>query len=225
MSVDSAAKPPRAESSSVGFNLSAIALALVLAGLAVAYVIDAAGRDARRPAHRADSETMLTRTIGGKELTIPLSWFRYAEQSADGFAKQIDLHLALPLGPDGADRDVEVTLLPRSTVRPSAKLLDGVYLHMFEPAQLEGPVGLVGKPLSGKGGYAGEVIWYDPISADPFVAKCSPPVAAGAAASCLRTVHLATGIAAIYSFGDDLLVNWREFDPHMRQRLARIGVF
>jgi hypothetical protein len=225
MSVDSAAKPPRTEPNSVGFNLSAIALALLLGGLALAYAIDAASRDVRRPAHRADSETMLTRTIGGKQLTIPLSWFRYAEQSADGFAKQVDLHFALPLGPDGAVRDVEVTLLPRSTVRPSAKLLDGVYLHMFEPTQLEGPVGLVGKPLQGKEGYRGEVVWYDPISADPFVAKCSPSVAAGAAASCLRTVHLAPGIAAIYSFGADLLANWKEFDPQMRERLARIGVF
>jgi hypothetical protein len=225
MSVDSAAKPRAAEPSSVRFNVSAIALVLLLAGLALAYAIDAASRDARRPAHRADSETMLTRTIGGKELTIPLSWFRYAEQSAAGFAKQVDLHLVLPLGPGAAAGVVEVTLLPRSTVRPSAKLLDGVYLHMFEETQLEGPVGLVGKPLSGKDGYKGEVVWYDPISADPFVAKCSPPIAAGAASSCLRTVHLAPGIAAIYSFSADLLANWREFDPQMRERLARIGVF
>jgi hypothetical protein len=225
MSVDSAAKPVRAGAPSVGFNLSAIMLALILGGLALAYAIDAASRDLRRPAHRADSETTLTRTIGGKELTIPLSWFRYAEEQADGFAKQVDLHFTLPLGPNGAAREVEVTLLPRSTVRPSAKLLDGVYLHMFEPTQIEGPVGLVGKPLSGKDGYEGEVVWYDPLSADPFVAKCTPPVAGGAQPSCLRAVHLAPGIAAVYAFSADLLPSWRQFDPEVRNWLDRIGVF
>jgi hypothetical protein len=200
-------------------------LALILGGLALAYAIDAASRDVRRPVHRTDGETMLTRTIGGRELTIPLSWFRYPEQHTDGFAKQVDLYFSLPLGPNGAARDVEVTLLPRSTVRPSAKLLDGVYLHMFQPAQLDGPVGLVGKPLSGKDGYEGEVVWYDPLSANPFVAKCSPPVADGQAPSCLRAVHLAPGIAAVYAFGTDLLPNWRQLDPELRQRLERIGAF
>jgi hypothetical protein len=224
MSVDSAAKPSRTEPGSLGFNLAAIVMVLALGGVALAYAIDAASRDARQPAHRADVGTELTRTLGGKELTIPLSWFRYPEQGADGFAKQIDLHFALPLGPEGALREVEVTLLPRSAVRPSATLLDGVYLHMFEPSQLEGPPGLVGKPLKGQEGYGGEVVWYDPISADPFVAKCTAPLATEAAPSCLRTVHLAPGIGAIYSFGTDVLTSWRDFDAQMRARLERIGV-
>jgi hypothetical protein len=222
--VDSAAKPSRTEPASLGFNLAAIVVVLALGGVALAYAIDAASRDVRRPAHRADTGTELTRTLGGKELTIPRSWFRYPEQGTDGFAKQIDLHFALPLGPEGAPRDVEVTLLPRSAVRPSARLLDGVYLHMFEPSQLEGPPGLVGKPLRGEDGYAGEVVWYDPISADPFVAKCTTPLAAEPALSCLRTVHLAPGIAAVYSFGTEVLADWRDFDAEMRARLERIGV-
>jgi hypothetical protein len=224
MSVDTAAKPSRLEPASLGFNLAAIVVVLALGGVALAYAIDAAGRDARRPAHRADSGTELTRTLGGKELTIPRSWFRYPEQGADGFAKQIDLRFALPLGPEGTLRDVEVTLLPRSAVRPSARLLDGVYLHMFGPAQLEGPPGLVGKPLAPKEGYEGEVVWYDPISAEPFVAKCSAPAATDVRPLCLRTVHLAPGIGAIYTFGTDVLANWRAFDAHMRERLERIGV-
>jgi hypothetical protein len=224
MTASSAAKRASAGPPSLGFNIVAIMLVLVLGGVALAYVIDAVGRRDREPAHRMDSGTELTRTLAGKELSIPHSWFRYPEQAADGFARQIDLHLALPLGPRGALRGVEVTLLPRSAVRPSAKLLDGVYLHLFGPTQVEGPTGLVGKPLTAKEGYEGEIVWYDPISPDPFVAKCSAIVSADVPPSCLRTVHLAPGIGAIYTFDADLLANWRNFDAAMRVPLTQMGV-
>src|SRR5690606_9834783 len=130
----------------------------------------------------------------------------------------------LPLGAKGQVERVDVTLLPRSRVRPSAALLDGVYLHQFAEGQLSGgPVGLVGKPLKGGEGYAGEVVWYDALAADPFVAKCSKPVAAATEGQCLRTVYLAPGIAAIYAFPDGALAGWRAFDVEMGKRLRGIG--
>jgi hypothetical protein len=208
---------------SVGFNVAAIVLALALGGVALAYVIDAASRRTREAPHRLDEQTALTRTIGGRDLEIPLSWFRYAEQQVEGFAKQIDLQLSVPLGPEAEGRSIEVTLLPRSRARPSARLLDGVYLHQFLPEQLSGPPGLVGKPLAGKDGFESETVWYDPLSADPFVAKCSAPVTPGAQARCLRTVYLAPGIAAVYTFSADVLVNWRRFDAELEPLLQSIG--
>lgn len=75
---------------SIGFNLAAILIVMGLLGLGVAYLIDAAGRASRTQAHRLDTETTLTRTLGGSDLEIPLSWFRYEEQRVEGFAKQID---------------------------------------------------------------------------------------------------------------------------------------
>ena len=135
------------------------------------------------------------------------------------------MQLVLPLGLNGAPRTIELTLLPRSSARPSASLLDGVYLHMFQTKELSGPHGLVGKPLRAGDGYDGETVWYDPLSADPFVAKCSAPVAPGAEARCLRAVYLAPGIASVYAFGSDVLTNWRSFDSAMRGRLEQIGVF
>ncbi|MBU1305520.1 MAG: hypothetical protein KKF33_08370 [Alphaproteobacteria bacterium] len=208
---------------SVGFNLAAIAALIALAAIALAYAIDAAGRTAKSPAMPGDGET-LVRTIGGKDLDIPVSWFRYAEQRVEGFAKQVDLQLALPLGTAGSLMPVEVTILPRSRVRPSARLLDGVYLHQFQTDQIEGPPGLVGKPLVIGEGLRGETVWYDPISPDPFVAKCIPAVADGLATRCLRTVNLGPGLAAVYAFSADALQNWRQFDPVMLATLARIGI-
>lgn len=219
-----AAKPLRTDGAGLPFNLSAIALVLLLGGLALAYAIDAASRAASQPAHRAELETTLTRNLGGKDLEIPLSWFRYAEQRIEGVAKQIDLHFVLPLGTEASPRDIEVTLLPRSSVRASARLLDGVYVHMFETTELSGPPGLIGKPMTATEGYERETVWYDPLSADPFVAKCTAPVLDGGESRCLRAVHLAPGIAAVYTFGEDVLMSWRDFDPQVRALLERIGV-
>ena len=209
---------------SVGMNLLTIAVGVALLGIGAAYLIDAAGKAARTMTHRLDHETTLARTLGGHELDIPLAWFRYEEQRVEGFAKQIDLRLELPLGAGGRLEPVDVTLLPRSRVRPSAALLDGVYLHQFADGQVAGgPVGLVGKPLQPGEGYDGEVVWYDALAADPFVAKCSKPIADAPQGQCLRTVYLGPGLAAVYSFADGLLANWRGFDQQMGMRLRAIG--
>lgn len=204
----------------VGFNLMAITVGAALLALGAAYLIDAAGR---ADSHRDDNGLVLSRTLGGHELQIPAPWFRYEEQAAEGFARQIELRLKLPLGAHGKAETVDVTLLPRSRARPSAALLDGVYLHQFgETQESGGPVGLVGKPLKPTEGYAGEVVWYDALAADPFVAKCSKPVATAADGQCLRTVYLAAGIAAVYAFPEAALGGWRTFDVEMRKRLRQI---
>ena len=207
---------------SVGFNLMMIAVGAALLGLGAAYLIDAAGKAARGGGQSGD-EAVLSRSLGGHELEIPASWFRYDEQATEGFVKQIDLRFNLPLGVQGKVEVVDVTILPRSRVRPSAALLDGVYLHQFADTQASGgPVGLVGKPLKPSEGYEGEVVWYDALASDPFVAKCSQPVAAKDG-QCLRTVYLAPGIAAVYAFPEAALAGWRVFDTEMGKRLREIG--
>lgn len=207
----------------IGFNLMAIAVGVALVGLGAAYLIDAAGKAGRADGGGADAQRVLSRSLGGHDLEIPASWFRYEEQAAEGFARQIDLRLELPIGVQGKVEAVDVTLLPRSRVRPSAALLDGVYLHQFEETQLSGgPVGLVGKPLRPDAGYEGEVVWYDALAVDPFVAKCSKSIANGDG-QCLRTVYLAPGIAALYAFSEEALGGWRQFDVEMGKRLREIG--
>ena len=203
---------------SIAFNLGAIALLLALAGLGLAYAIDAAGR-----AGREDLAGNVSRTLGGRELTVPAGWLREDAERSAGFAKQVDIGLHLPLGPEAATREIDITLVPRSRARPSASLLDGVYLHQFMPEQLTGPPGLIGKPLVAAEGYKNETVWYDAISAAPFVAKCIAPVAEGQPGRCIRTVYLGPGIAAIYSFDEDVLVNWRLFDAAVQPSLKQIG--
>lgn len=210
-----------ASTPSLAFNLTAIASLVALVAIALAYGIDAANR---RTDSASVDEPVLVRTLGGKDLEIPESWFRYAEQKIEGFARQVDLTLTLPLGAAGGPAEIGVTLLPSSRVRPSASLLDGVYLHQFAGDEPAGPAGLMGKALSGAEGTAGETVWFDPIASDPFVAKCAAPVAPEVPSRCLRSVRLAPGLAAIYVFDAPVLENWRLFDARMRETLSRIGI-
>ncbi len=68
-----------------------------------------------------------------------------------------------------------------------------------------------------------KTVWYDPLSSQPFVAKCMAAVSDDAPSRCLRAVYLGTGIAAVYDFEAQALGSWREFDRTMHERLGRIG--
>lgn len=224
MSTAHATKPTGAPHGvQLGYNLLTIIIVAAGIGLGLAYGIDALARDKSHGLATSDEQT-LTRTMGDKNLEIPASWFRYGEQKVEGFANQVDLSLELPLGKDGAPARIEVTLLPQSRARPSASLLDGVYLHQFSTEQLSGPTGLVGKPLRGMDGFEDETVWYDPLSAAPFAAKCIAPLKAGEPDRCLRTVLLVKGMAAVYAFDAEVLGNWQKFDAEMAPRLKRIGI-
>src|SRR5690348_15342893 len=118
------------EGHSVGFTLGVIAALVALLGLGVGYLVSAAAR-----AHTVPQGTgMVARTLGSTALTIPAAWLTDASDG-QSFAKQIDLAISLPLGPDGAMRRIDITLTQRSRVLPSARLLDGVYLHEFTADQ------------------------------------------------------------------------------------------
>jgi hypothetical protein len=218
MNSPAAAASAKQDGHSLGFNLGLIALAIALAGLALAYGIDAAGRSAGTTVSGT-----LERTLGGAKLEIPAAWFREDAERTEGFAKQVELAVSVQLGPKAAPREIDITLLPRSRARPSASLLDGVYLHQFMQEQLFGPPGLIGKPLEPREGFAGETVWYDALSSAPFVAKCIAPLAEGQQGRCLRTVYLGPGIAAVYSFDADVLDNWRVFDAKLHPLLKQIG--
>jgi hypothetical protein len=204
----------------VGYNLLGILVGTALLGLGLAYAIDILGRG-EASAH--SSAGTITRGIGGIELRIPASFFRNDEDRKEGFADEIELIANLELGATGRTIPVEVTLLPRSRARPSAILLDGVYLHQFEDVQLSGPKGLVGKPLTPTDGFAGETVWYDALSAKPFVAKCLAPIVPEEQTQCLRTVVYGN-VAVVYRFGEEVLMNWRQFDGAAEAWLAEMGI-
>lgn len=218
MTHTAAAPHTRHEAHSVGFNLGVIAVVVALIGVGAGYLVNGAAHSLSPSVRSA----MVVRSLGGTQLTVPPGWL-VGTSDGQSFSKQVDLSVTLPLGPDGAARHIEVTLTQRSRVMPSAALLDGVYLHEFTADQLSGPPGLIGKPLQEQEGYEHETVWYDPINASPFVAKCAASIRPGAPGRCLRSVYLGPGIAAVYSFDEDVLANWRKFDAEMHPLLDRMG--
>jgi len=204
----------------VGHTLTMIMVAVAFAGLSAACGLSYWLH--QKPAGDG-AEATLTRTLLGRQMVIPISWFRGTPDRQQGFSSEIDLRISVALGPGGAEAPVDVTLLPQSQVRTSANLLDGVYLHQFMPNELAGPPGLIGKPLYATEGFEGETVWYDALSQNPFVVKCGAAPGDNGPAQCLRTVALMGGIAAVYAFPANLLDRWKEFDPAMRAALTRIG--
>jgi hypothetical protein len=203
--------------------MGAIALGVTLVCLALAYGATTwLGASARTPSPGVAGGVVI-RTLVGKQLSIPKTWLYGDGSGTEGFSSRIELRLNLPLGAARREKPIEVMLLPLSRVRPSASLLDGVYLHQFMANELSGPDGLVGKPLLGTDGYDGETVWYDPLSQNPFVTKCSAAPGGSGPAQCLRTVALPGGIAAVYAFTADVLDDWKQFDPQMRRVLTQIG--
>lgn len=207
---------------SIGFNLGAIMAAIALLGLAGAYLLQGALRP--EVSGTAGDTSHLAVSVGGTALAIPVAWLADAAAvQSSGFAKDVRLEVRLPLAAGGRAARIDVTILQRSRVRSSASLLDGVYLHQFQSQEVAGPPGLIGKPLRAAEGYQNETVWYDPLASDPFVAKCAAPAANGAEAQCLRTVNLAPGLAAIYSFSPAALAGWRQFDAEIAPLLKQIG--
>ena len=207
----------------LAYNLAGITIIVLLLAVGLAYGIDRLGRSTGLNVPALGDGDPIVQTIGGRELTIPTSWFRYGEQLKDDFASQADLRVMLALGDNGALLPVDVTLQSRNRARSSAALLDAVYLHQFDDGMREGVPGLVGKPLKAAEGYSGETVWYAPLSPAPFVAKCASGVTPDLPDRCLRTIHLRTGIAAVLSFDATALAGWRKFDEELALWLGQIG--
>ncbi len=225
MSSQSAPAHRHSGAPSLAYNLAGIAVLVLLLAVGAAYLVDELGRTSRAPAPSLDDADPILQTISGRELSIPSTWFRYGEQIRNGFTNQIDLRILY--SPEGAEAamPVDITLLPRSRARASAALLDRVYVHQFGEDTLGGVSGLVGKPMLASNGYAGESVWYDALSPNPFVAKCVEPVAPEGAVQCVRTAYLPSGIAAVYTFDATALQSWRQFDTEMERWLGHIGAW
>lgn len=209
------------DAGSVFYTLTVIALIVAILGLTSAYAIGAWLQSAReKPADPALAATHLI-TIGAQHYVVPAALVSDPVQRRDGFSDRLDMSLALPLGTGGALTMVDVTIMPRGRIRTSANLLDSVYVHQFAATQLQGVPGLVGKPLTGDAGTSGETVWYDPLSATPFVAKCAVPVSMGTEQkTCIRTVQLSDRNIAVFAFEPSVLQNWRSFDAEVEEWLA-----
>ncbi len=209
---------------SIAYNLALIGVVAACAAVALAYCIDAIGRLAEAPSPISGQLAMLEKNVAGQKLSVPEAWIRFADQRQADFLDRLDLRIPLQFGPGNAPIEIDAALVPHSRVRSSARLLDTVYLHMFEPGQLTGPLGLVGKPLRQSEGFQNETVWYDPLAITPFTAKCITPLEGEPAGNCIRTLALKGTVAIVLSFDQRLLGHWRQFDEALAAPLHTLGV-
>lgn len=203
-----------------GLHLAGIFIVVSVLGLMAAYSLDAITRraaEAPPPTRGAPVDF----TLAAKELHVPSNWLR--SPRAGGFVETIEMSIPLEL-PGFDDRVVAgVTLMSRARATPSAALLDTLYIHRFTREQISGPRGLIGKPLLGEAGYQNETIWYDPVNANPFVAKClTIEVARPDQPGCMRTVALGEKISAVIRFDETALAEWRALEAALRAELASL---
>jgi len=207
------------------FNLAAIALLLALIGLGFAYLLAAAARRDQTIIASTWSKPVVHKNLAGAQLTIPASWMRRPLGRDGDIVEQVDLKVNLRFAPGAQPFPVKLRLVALAKGQPSSYLLDAVYVRQFSSLQEQGAPGLVGKPLKPVEGFQNETVWYDPLSPNPFVAKCLSENANGSKASCLRTVQLTSKLALVYRFDADLLIYWKNFDATVRPILLQIGVF
>lgn len=222
-SLTSRISPAAPTAGSALYLVTVMALFIAIAGLIAAYGLRAwfDRLDVAGPLPALTDVHIIT--IGPQPYIVPAALLNAPSQRHDGFAERIDLILALPLAVGGKFSDVAVTITPRGRIRTSAALLDSVYLHQFSDAQLSGPPGLVGKPLTGDPGTTGETVWYDPLSPNPFVSKCMTPVSiTPGARTCIRVMSLSDRNTAIVSFDPEALYAWREFDARIEDALTAL---
>ncbi|MCB9994097.1 MAG: hypothetical protein H6873_10635 [Hyphomicrobiaceae bacterium] len=205
------------------FNLAAIGLLIAMAGITLAYVIEATIKPPAPHPTSAFEAPFRATTVGGVELIIPKLWFRDSLRTEGSFTDQTSLTIWVKFNQVAPARPVDATFMPLSSAQPSAYLLDRVYLRQFQAAQVQGPSGLVGKPLVQEDGFQHETVWYDPLSPRPFVAKCMDAISDNVPARCMRTIQGKESLAVTFEFDFADLANWRAFDSVMTPYLTAIG--
>lgn len=171
--------------------------------------------------------------IAGERLTIPANMIRSGKARNGGPMERVDLAIQWPTmsgytdelasdfrrGPPAAPI-LYASLGARDGPVDATGRLDAVYARFFEGTAVAGPAGLVGRRLSADSGYAGEIIFFDPGSEAPFVARCPVDTMPDMAATCLRDVNVGKGLSLLYRFDKSLLGDWRIIDDAITKLAA-----
>jgi hypothetical protein len=215
-------------------------IATVMVAVAVVLVvgartaIDAWQDDAVRSAPTADP-TPIELAIGDERLAIPANMIRSSKVRRGGKVERIDLAVHWPSMSGYTDeladafRDgapsapiVYATLSLRDGPVDSTGRLDTVYARFFEGTAVAGPSGLVGRQLSRESGYSGEIVFFDPGSRTPFVARCPVEALPDMPATCLRDINVGRNLSLLYRFDRGLMGDWRDLDEAMRSLASGI---
>ncbi|MFT6658919.1 MAG: hypothetical protein ACJAZW_002088 [Maritalea sp.] len=204
---------------SLGTNILILCIVLSLVGLGIVYSLDFF--EVPGETRAVETEESVEFSIAASKLHAPKSWIETQFKPKENMLNFLELRLELQV--NGQSNAVNVTLLPASQAAPSAYLLDALYIHNFASGPSEQKYGLVVKKLRNEAGFEDETIWYDALSANPFVAKClTEKTAPDNAKNCITTVLVNKRVSALIQFEDSVLPNWRVFSVALDKQLATL---
>ena len=182
---------------------------------------------------RTTERTPIRLLIAGTEVIVPANMIRFPTERRPGPIERVNLLLHWPeldgFSEANADvfRDIEptaplifVTVLGRDTDYGTSGWLDRIYTRYFSDDAWAGPNGLVGVRLTEDSGYAGEELFFQPESDEPFVARCTAEGDRELPATCLREILIGDALLARYRFNKTLLGEWEKVDPAVQARVA-----
>ena len=204
------------------FNLGLIVIIIISLALGLAYYIDNLSNSKKTEPSLLNISSKTLQIIANKNLKIPNQWFRYDIPTERQIVEKIELVFLLPILDNEQNAYIDVTIEPLRKAQTSILLLNNVYLHQFLPQEIKQINGLIGKPLKDSLGNIGETVFYDPISAKPFTAKCMQGLNGNTPKRCIRTVQISEKLVATYSFDYAVLIGWRQFDVFAQKWLAKI---
>ena len=207
------------------FNLVSIALILFMAGLGVAYWLNDYVPENSESLPSVYAPPLIAKELAGSSMQIPKSWLNPLTQNTRKEVQVIDLSLLISITNQEKPSPFNLRISKISQAQPSAYLLNDAYVPRFSEKQINDIKGLVGKPLKAEDGYAGETVWYEPVSANPFVAKCIDLQGNSTALNCLRTIRLNSKLSLTYQFSQNNLEYWQKIDKVITPLMKQIGIF
>ena len=172
--------------------------------------------------------------VAGEPMVIPANMIRFRAERRGGPVDQVDLIFQWPsldgFSDERADdfRDpsptaplIYVTISARENSLDSTARIDSIYARFFEGPDIPGPVGLVGRALNTESGYGGEIVYFEPHGANPFVARCPAEATAEIPATCIRDVNTGQGLSMLYRFNQAYLADWRTMDDRLRRLVGQ----
>ena len=208
----------------LAFNLAALGLILIMAGLGTAYWLNGYAREKTQLSPSSFTPPLVSKTLAGNDLQIPKSWLTPLIQDSRKQVQAIDLSLKITLEQEMPPASFNLRISPLEMAEPSSYLLDSVYILKFSDQQIDAIKGLVGKPMRAEDGYENETVWYQPTTSTPFVAKCIDLENSESALNCLRTIRLNSSLALTYQFSQERLASWQNMDRAIMPLLQKTGI-
>lgn len=230
---------PRRRASASTWVLRATTTCLALAGSLILFdlALNGSAMIVGRDGRSADP-TPMALFVADTRLTIPANMIRFENQRTVGPHQRVDLAVHWPslegydqsrraafLDPSPDAPIVFMTIRVRETATDSAGRLANVYQHFFDGPPIPAPDGLVGHRLSEDSGLAGEEVYFEAGSTDPFTVHCLAEDGSDYPTPCLTELHAGDQLSIQIRFRRGLLDDWRGIKKATRALLASFGVF